>query len=273
MKNPPIILSVAGSDSSGGAGIQADIKTISALGGYACTVVTAITAQNTRQVSRAAYLPGTLVSDQLKAVFTDLEVSAVKVGMTGRYEIIKAIGYMLIKNRGIPVVVDPVMMSTTGRKLADDKSIDALKLILLPQCKLATPNLLEASVLLGKPVSTPDDMKQAAIALWQQYKCAFLLKGGHMDGSEESLDVLFDGQLHYFTAPRIDTPNTHGTGCTLSAAIATYIGMGMDLVEAINQAKDYLGRALLAGKNLHVGHGSGPVWHSVDHFPLQADGQ
>ena len=242
MKNPPIILSVAGSDSSGGAGIQADIKTISALGGYACTVVTAITAQNTRQVSRAAYLPGTLVSDQLKAVFTDLEVSAVKVGMT-------------------------------GRKLADDKSIDALKLILLPQCKLATPNLLEASVLLGKPVSTPDDMKQAAIALWQQYKCAFLLKGGHMDGSEESLDVLFDGQLHYFTAPRIDTPNTHGTGCTLSAAIATYIGMGMDLVEAINQAKDYLGRALLAGKNLHVGHGSGPVWHSVDHFPLQADGQ
>ena len=272
MKTPPIILSVAGSDSSGGAGIQADIKTISALGGYACTAITAITAQNTRQVSRVAYLPATLVTEQLKAIFTDLKVSAIKIGMTGQYDIIKAIGYQLIKHRDIPAVVDPVMMSTTGRKLADSKSIDALKLILLPQCRLATPNLFEASILLGKPISTPDDMKQAAIALWQQFHCAFLLKGGHLEGNE-TLDVLFDGQLHYFTAPRVDTPNTHGTGCTLSTAIATYIGTGMDLVEAINQAKAYLGRALQDGKELEIGQGNGPVWHSVDQFPLKNDTQ
>lgn len=261
-------MSVAGSDSSGGAGIQADIKTIAALGGYACTVITSVTAQNTRQVSRVAYLPHTIVAEQLKAVLSDLNVSAIKIGMTGKYEIIKSIGYLLIKHRDIPIVVDPVMMSTTGKKLADDKSIDALKLILLPQCKLATPNLFEASVLLGKPVNTADDMKQAAIALWQQYHCAFLLKGGHLEG-DETIDVLFDGQLHYFTAPRVNTPNTHGTGCTLSSAIATYLGAGMELIDAINQAKAYLSRALLAGKDMAIGQGNGPVWHAVDQYPLQ----
>ena len=163
MNTPPIILSIAGSDPSGGAGIQADIKAISALGGYAATAITAITVQNTRGVTKVNYLPPVVVSEQIKAIFNDLEVSAIKIGMTGQYDIVKAISYALIKRRDIPVVLDPVMVATGGRKLAESKAVDALRLFLLPQCKVATPNLLEASVLLGKEVRTTDDMKQAAI--------------------------------------------------------------------------------------------------------------
>lgn len=267
MNTPPIILSIAGSDPSGGAGIQADIKAISALGGYAATAITAITVQNTRGVAKVNYLPPVVVTEQIKAVFNDLNVASVKIGMTGQYDIVKAISYTLIKRKNIPVVLDPVMAATGGRKLAENKAIEALKLFLLPQCKVATPNLLEASILLGKEVRTTDDMKQAAIALWQQFHCAFLLKGGHLEG-DEMVDVLFDGQFHYFNSPRIETKNLHGTGCTLSSAIATYLGKGEELVEAITHAKEYIDRAIAAGTHLSVGHGNGPVWHFPDSYPL-----
>ena len=270
MNTPPIILSIAGSDPSGGAGIQADIKAISSLGGYAATAITAITVQNTRGVAKVNYLPPVVVTEQIKAVFNDLDVAAVKIGMTGQYDIVKAISYALFKRKDIPVVLDPVMVATVGRKLAENKAIEALRLFLLPQCKVATPNLLEASVLLGKEVRTTDDMKQAAIALWQQYHCAFLLKGGHLEG-DEMVDVLFDGQFHYFSGPRIETKNLHGTGCTLSSAIATYVGKGYELVEAIAQAKEYMNQVIAAGAHLAVGHGNGPVWHFPESHPLQPE--
>ncbi len=267
MNVPPIILSIAGSDPSGGAGIQADIKTISALGGYAATAITAITVQNTRGVAKTNCLPPVVVTEQIKAVLNDLDVASVKVGMTGQYNTVKAISYALLKRKDIPIVLDPVMMSTGGHKLTEDKAVEALRLFLLPQCKVATPNLAEASVLLGKEVRTTDDMKQAAIALWQQYHCAFLLKGGHLEGNE-MVDVLFDGQFHYFSSPRVETKNLHGTGCTLSSAIATYLGQGQELAEAIASAKDYMDRAIAAGQYLHVGQGNGPVWHFPDNYPL-----
>lgn len=267
MKNPDVILSIAGSDPSGGAGIQADIKTISALGSYAAAAITAVTAQNTQTVSLVQYMPSTLVRDQIKAVLDDLDVKAIKIGMTGQYDTIKAISSLLLKRRDIPVVLDPVMVSTSGRRLTDDKALRALPLFLLPLSRLSTPNLHEASVLLGAKVRTVDDMRQAARALHGRHQCAFLIKGGHVEG-DEMVDVLFDGEFHYFTAPRIETPNLHGTGCTLSSAIATFIGRGYELHDAVREAKDYLGRALQAGSQLRIGHGNGPLWHLTDQFPI-----
>ncbi len=267
MKQPPVILTIAGSDPSGGAGVQADIKTISALGGFAAAAITAITVQNTQKVMNVKYLSHILITDQIKAVLSDFNVSAVKIGMTGQYDITKNIGCIFLKLKNIPIVFDPVMVSGTGFKLANEKAINAMQLFLLPICRLATPNLFEASILLNEKVETFDDMKHAAMALWQKHHCAFLIKGGHLDGNE-MVDVLFDGQFHYFTAPRINTRNLHGTGCTLSSAIATYLGMGFELPEAITQAKGYLNRALEAGADLHIGHGNGPLWHSVDYSPL-----
>lgn len=266
MKTPPIILSVAGSDPSGGAGIQADIKTISALGGYAATAVTALTIQNTQGVQRVNYLPPVIVADQVKAVLADLDVAAVKIGMMGKYDIIKAVSCILIKRREIPIVFDPVMLATSGHSLADKKSVEGMKLFLLPQCQLATPNLNEASMLIGEKIRTVDEMKQAAMALHRQYNCAFLIKGGHLDG-EEMTDVLFDGELHIFTSPRIETKNLHGTGCTLSSAIATYLGMGCGLVDAVTQAKEYLNRAMVSASHLTIGKGNGPVWHLAEFYP------
>ena len=261
MKNPDVILTIAGSDPSGGAGIQADIKTISALGSYAAAAITSITVQNTQTVSLVQYLPAVLVRDQIKAVLDDLDVKAVKIGMTGQYDTIKAISSLLLKRRDLPVVLDPVMVSTSGRRLTD--------LVLLPLSRVATPNLHEASTLLGARIRTVDEMKQAARALYGRHQCAFLIKGGHMEG-EEMVDVLYDGDFHFFTSPRIDTPNLHGTGCTLSSAIATFIGRGCELPEAIAQAKEYLNRALQAGSQLRIGHGNGPLWHMADQFPVEA---
>lgn len=268
MKNPEVILSIAGSDPSGGAGIQADIKTISALGGYAATAITAITVQNTQTVSLVQYLPSVLVKDQIKAVLDDLNVAAIKIGMTGQYDTIKAISSLLLKRRDIPVVLDPVMVSTSGRRLTNDKAIRALPMFLLPMSLVATPNLHEASVLLGASIRTIDEMKQAARALHARHQCAFLIKGGHMDG-EEMADVLYDGEFHIFTSPRVETRNLHGTGCTLSSAIATFIGRGYKLPEAILEAKEFLNNALQGGSKLHIGRGNGPLWHQESQYPLE----
>ena len=263
MKNPDVILTIAGSDPSGGAGIQADIKTISALGSYAAAAITSITVQNTQTVSLVQYLPAVLVRDQIKAVLDDLDVKAVKIGMTGQYDTIKAISSLLLKRRDLPVVLDPVMVSTSGRRLTDDKALRALPLFLLPLSRVATPNLHEASTLLGARIRTVDEMKQAARAMYGRHQCAFLIKGGHMEG-EEMVDVLYDGDFHFFTSPRIDTPNLHGTGCTLSSAIAANLAKGQDLETAVTNAKAYLSGALAA--MLDLGHGSGPLDHA---YPLR----
>jgi len=193
MQTPTIILSIAGSDPSGGAGIQADIKTISALGGYAAAAITAITVQNTRGVTSVDYLPGPLVAAQTEAVLGDLHPAAVKIGMTGRTDIIVNLAACLSKYPDTPVVLDPVMLSSSGHPLMEPDATEALRTELFPRCRLVTPNLNEASFLLGKNLHTLQDMEQAATELSQHYGCAFLLKGGHLEG-DRMTDVLFDGQ-------------------------------------------------------------------------------
>ena len=252
MQTPTIILSIAGSDPSGGAGIQADIKTISALGGYAAAAITAVTVQNTRGVTSVDYLPGPLVAAQTEAVLGDLHPAAVKIGMTGRADI--------IANLAAPVVLDPVMLSSSGHPLMEPNATEALRTELFPRCRLVTPNLNEASFLLGKNLHTLQDMEQAATELSQHYGCAFLLKGGHLEG-DRMTDVLFDGQTHHFSSAHINTSNLHGTGCTLSSAIATFLGQGNSLPEAVRLAKAYMDKTIKAASQWEIGSGYGPLCH------------
>lgn len=260
MQTPTIILSIAGSDPSGGAGIQADIKTISALGGYAAAAITAITVQNTRGVTSVDYLPGPLVAAQTEAVLGDLHPAAVKIGMTGRTDIIVNLAACLSKNPDTPVVLDPVMLSSSGHPLMELNATEALRTELFPRCRLVTPNLNEASFLLGKNLHTLQDMEQAATELSQHYGCAFLLKGGHLEG-DRMTDVLFDGQTHHFSSARINTSNLHGTGCTLSSAIATFLGQGNSLPEAVRLAKAYMDKTIKAASQWEIGSGYGPLCH------------
>lgn len=261
MEKKAIILSVAGSDSSGGAGIQADIKTISALGGYAATAITAITVQNTLGVQAVHPVPAELVGKQMQAVMEDLQPDAVKIGMTGNVEIIGEIARLLHQFTPRQVVLDPVMVSTSGHSLMTDEALEALCTQLLPEVSLVTPNLHETEVLLRQPVRTVDDMEDAAGRLFEKYHCAFLIKGGHLTGSD-MCDVLYDGnELNIFSGSRIRSGNLHGTGCTLSSAIATYLAQGLSLYEAVEQAKVYIYRAIEDGQNLQIGQGNGPLWH------------
>ena len=247
-------LTIAGSDSGGGAGIQADIKTISALGGYAAAAITAVTVQNTRGVTSVDYLPGPLVAAQTEAVLGDLHPAAVKIGMTGRADIIVNLAACLSKYPDTPVVLDPVMLSSSGHPLMEPDATEALRTELFPRCRLVTPNLNEASFLLGKNLHTLQDM------LSQHYGCAFLLKGGHLEG-DRMTDVLFDGQTHHFSSARINTSNLHGTGCTLSSAIATFLGQGNSLPEAVRLAKTYMDKTIKAASQWKIGSGYGPLCH------------
>ena len=256
MQTPTIILSIAGSDPSGGAGIQADIKTISALGGYAAAAITAVTVQNTRGVTSVDYLPGPLVAAQTEAVLGDLHPAAVKIGMTGRADIIANLAACLSKYPDTPVVLDPVMLSSSGHPLMEPDATEALRTELFPRCRLVTPNLNEASFLLGKNLHTLQDMEQAATELSQHYGCAFLLKGGRL-----VTDVLFDGQTHHFSSAHINTSNLHGTGCTLSSAIATFLGQGNSLPEAVRLAKAYMDKTIKAASQWEIGSGYGPLCH------------
>ncbi|MGC5779648.1 bifunctional hydroxymethylpyrimidine kinase/phosphomethylpyrimidine kinase [Methylobacterium sp. NFXW15] len=256
-----IALTIAGSDSGGGAGIQADLKTFSALGVYGASVVTALTAQNTRGVQGIHDVPAAFVAQQIDSVFSDLKVGAVKIGMLSRPDVIAAVAEGLARHAGaIPVVLDPVMVATSGDRLIADEAVAVLRERLLPQVDIVTPNLPEAAVLLGE--EPEDDGAALAQRLLTLGARAILVKGGHGTGPE-SVDHLAtqDGVERRLAAQRVETRNTHGTGCTLSAAIAALLARGLPLPDAVAGAKDYLTAAIQAADRLAVGHGHGPVHH------------
>jgi len=258
----PTVLTIAGSDSSGGAGIQADIKTISSLGVYACSAITAITAQNTLGVRSIQGISPSILKDQIEAVFEDLVIDAVKTGMLYNSESIEVISECFARFRPRFFVLDPVMVSTSGSKLITDDAIQAVQQLLFPLATLVTPNIAEAEIFTGVKISSPEDMQAAAEIMLQKGCNAVLIKGGHLSGNE-SIDMLFEKGKNGsgIRSPFIETKNTHGTGCTLSAAIASYLALGEDLREAFVLAKDYIIHALYAGKDVEVGKGHGPVNH------------
>jgi hydroxymethylpyrimidine/phosphomethylpyrimidine kinase len=248
-----IALTIAGSDPSGGAGVQADLKTFHQFGIYGEAVITLITAQNTVSVTRVEMLPADLVIAQIQAVFEDIPPGAVKLGALGNQEIIEAVASLHIK---CPLVVDPVMISKHGAPLLAKDAVAAFRSLLLPQATLLTPNLEEATELTGHSVSTPAEMRTAAQALCDLGAGSVLVKGGHL--KEEALDVLLhQGKFHELTAERIQTPHTHGTGCALSAAITAGLSQGLLLPEAVWQAKRFVHAAILTNPGL--GHGAGPL--------------
>ncbi len=258
-----IALTIAGSDSSGGAGIQADLKTFAAFGVYGASVLTAITAQNTLGVRAIADLDPGFVGQQLDAVLEDLEVGAAKTGMLSRTAVIETVAERLRARRLPCLVVDPVMVATSGDVLLDPAALAALRERMLPLATLVTPNLREAELLTGRPVTDPAGMREAARALVGLGARAALVKGGHLTGA--ALDIFCDGHdFLEFVAPRVATRNTHGTGCTLSAAITAGLARGEPLNAAIAAAKRYITRALKTAPA--IGHGAGPVNHfaSVD---------
>lgn len=267
----PVVLTIAGSDSSGGAGIQADIKTISATGSYACSVITASTAQNTQGVFDVLPFPVSHVTQQLDAVFSDLNIVAVKIGMLANAEIVEAVANKLQAVRPRHLVIDPVLLSTSGRALLSQAALKPLQEILLPMADLVTPNLPEAAVLLGYPTDdTGDEPTWASpgmIADLQRLGLpAILLKGGHADDPHYSQDWLITATTTtMFSAPRIDEQNTHGTGCTLASAIASYLARGYSLSSAVEAAKRYISGAILHASQLDVGRGKGPLHHFYQH--------
>ena len=261
----PAVLAIAGSDSSGGAGIQADIKTIAAHGLFAETAITALTAQNTCGVRDVMEATPQMVAEQMDAVFEDIPPAAVKVGMVPSAAIAEAIAARLERWGARNVVVDPVMVATSGARLMGDDAASALVGRVLPLARVVTPNIPEAEALLGEPVRTEAEQELAALALTERLGCAVLVKGGH--GVADASDVLVEPAVEdegaprvtWLRAPRVKTANTHGTGCTLSSAIACGLAEGRSLPEAVSRAKDYLTGALAAG--LDLGRGSGPVDH------------
>lgn len=255
------ILTIAGSDSSGGAGIQADIKTISALGCYAMSVVTAITAQNTCGVSAVHLVDAKLVRMQLEAIFDDIHVDAIKIGMLGSSEIIYTVAECL-KNRNIPIVLDPVMVAKSGDVLLHADAVTALKEALFPIATLLTPNLPETAVLLGlKEADNRLNMELQAKKLLNLGVKTVLLKGGHLL-NDDSPDLLAtEHEFIWFEEKRFNTKNTHGTGCTLSSALATFIGMDYSIPDATSSAKRYLTNAIQNADRLMVGSGHGPTHH------------
>ena len=262
MTSPPIALTIAGSDSGGGAGIQADLKTFSALGVYGTSAITALTAQNTQGV-RAVHAPsGVFLAQQIEAVLEDMPVGAIKIGMLFNAEIIHAVAAKLACWPAIPAVLDPVMIATSGDALIRPDAVSAMVAELFPLARVVTPNLAEAAFLLN------EDMARDLVAMERQGRAilamgahAVLMKGGHSTGNE-AIDLLVTSSaVISFAAPRIETRNTHGTGCTLSSAIAAGLAKGMALEEAIEAAKKYLTAALEAGAGLRLGKGSGPVHH------------
>jgi len=258
---PVRLLAIAGSDSGGGAGIQADIKTASALGAYAMTAITAVTAQDTTGVGSIHLVPAAIVVEQIERCLSDIGADAIKIGMLGSREIALSVAAILARNaKGIPLIVDPVMVSTSGAELADAAVVDVLKSSLFPLASLITPNLPEAERLCGFPLHVGDDLLRAGKALLALGPRAVLLKGGH-GGSNTVTDLLFtpDESPRAYIAKRVDTKHTHGTGCTLATAIACGLGEGMLLGDAIQRAHDFVQRAIRAAPGF--GAGSGPIDH------------
>ena len=256
----PIALTIAGSDSSGGAGIQADLKTFTAFGVYGASVITALTAQNTQGVRGFETVSPAFVVAQMDAVLEDLEVGAIKTGMLATAEIVTAISHRLAAGRQPPLVVDPVMVATSGDALIAPDAVEAVRSVLLPLAALITPNLPEAARLLeAKQAATDAEVAAQAKALHALGCRAVLIKGGHGEG-DTAADYLYDGTtLQRFARPRVDTRHTHGTGCTLSAAITALLARGAPLNEAVERAKIFVWQGLQEGRYLRIGHGSGPV--------------
>ncbi len=257
-----IAVTIAGSDSSGGAGIQADLKTFSALGVYGASVITALTAQNTQGVAAIHAVPADFVAAEIDAVFSDLKVDAVKIGMLGAPDVIAAVAEGLDRWRQRRVVLDPVMVATSGDPLVPDDAVAAIRELLIPRALIVTPNLPEAARLLGEPVATsPVEMEEQARRLLALGAHAVLVKGGHAGGEESADFLLTPVSSRWLKAPRLPTRNTHGTGCTLSSAIAAKLALGRHLEGAVIAAKEYLTAALAAADTLEIGKGRGPVHH------------
>lgn len=263
----PRVLSIAGSDSGGGAGIQADLKTIAALGCYGMTAITALTAQNTLGVRSIHGVPPDILRDQIDAVLEDIGVDAVKIGMLHAPEIVMTVAEAIDRHGLKNVVLDPVMVATSGAVLIDNPAIQVLVRELFPRALLVTPNLDEAAFLVGRPLNNVDDMETAARELLAQGARVVLLKGGHLPGDTvKDLLLTASGDKHWMHAPRIQSANTHGTGCTLASAIASGLALGQPLLAAVEMARTYVRAALLAGANVKTGAGSGPLNHG--HAPL-----
>jgi hydroxymethylpyrimidine/phosphomethylpyrimidine kinase len=259
----PIALTIAGSDSSGGAGIQADLKTFAALGVYGASVITALTAQNTQDVTGIHDVPADFIAKQMDAVFSDLAVGAVKIGMLARAEAVAAVAAGLDRHKAQNIVLDPVMVASSGDRLMAKNAVQALTRTLMPRATLVTPNLPEAAALLDQPLAANEgEMEQQARALMKRGAKAVLIKGGHGTGGH-SVDLLVEpgGVVTRLSARRILTKNTHGTGCTLSSAIAAGLAKDFVLYEAVDKAKDYVTTAIAAADMLAVGHGHGPLHH------------
>lgn len=251
-------LTIAGSDSSGGAGIQADIRTMMANGVYGMSAVTALTAQNTMGVAAVMEVSPEFLARQIDSVFTDIVPDAVKIGMVSSAELAETIAERLAYYGAERIVADPVMVSTSGSRLMREDALEIMKKRLFPLAAVLTPNIPEAEILWGRQIRSAGDMEQAAVWIGDTYHCAVLCKGGH--SLEDANDLLYSrGGLRWFRGRRVDNPNTHGTGCTLSSAIAANLARGMELEKAVEKAKEYISGALASG--LDLGKGSGPLDH------------
>mgnify|MGYP006275162717 FL=1 len=273
----PKVLTIAGSDSGGGAGIQADLKVITALGGYGMSVITAITAQNTLGVTRIQDIDLDVVAAQMDAVFSDIGVDIVKIGMLASPEIVQTVAKTLRKHGIKKVVLDPVLRATSGASLGGDDTAQAIIQELFPLALLITPNMDEASLLLGRDIAGTNDFQSAAQELLDMGPQAVLIKGGHLDSThtqitdyliwrtlEDGLEVVQSKEFKHY---RVNTANTHGTGCSLASAIATYLAVGHDLSHAVAKAIAYIEAGLEAGRFLSIGEGPGPLWHMHDFYP------
>ncbi|MCW3804643.1 bifunctional hydroxymethylpyrimidine kinase/phosphomethylpyrimidine kinase [Plebeiibacterium marinum] len=266
MKTYNRVLTIAGSDSGGGAGVQADIKTISACGCYATSVITAITAQNTIGVTEVFPIPAPTVKNQMTAVLEDIGTDIVKIGMLHNSETIVSVHQILTQFQISNIVLDPVMVSTSGKTLLKQDAIITLKETLIPAVKVITPNIPEVELLLNKKASSQNDLPKLAKELGDQYHISVLLKAGHAIG-DELTDILYNfdkGEFTYLKSNRIKSKNTHGTGCTLSSALASFLAKGLILEEAASLAKKYMQKAILAGADYKIGKGHGPVKHFYD---------
>ncbi len=258
------VLSIAGSDSGGGAGIQADIKTITALGGYAATAITAITAQNTLGVRAIHAVPVSIIRSQIDAVLEDIGADCIKTGMLASGDIIDAVCERLAALAPhIPWVVDPVMVATSGARLLDEGAVAAMKSLLIPGAALLTPNIPEAEILSGLNIAGPDAMRAAGLALLALGAKAVLVKGGHMTGAQVQDVLIHEQGIEIFSSPRIDTRHTHGTGCTLASAIATGLAQGMALSDAVRRARAYVQEAIRTAPGFGAGHGPLNHGHTV----------
>lgn len=265
------VLTIAGFDGSGGAGIQADLKTFSALGCYGTTVLTALPVQNTLGVRSIYNIKTVCIEEQIKAILDDMQMDAVKIGMLHRPDIIEAVANILSRYSAINIVLDPVMASKNGYMLLLPDAIATLKEKLIPIVNVLTPNLFETSKLLGREIETKTQMEQAALDLVEMGPQAVIVKGGHLKGNCDDCLCMKNSniEIHWLSNPRIQTKNTHGTGCTFSAAIAAFLARGLPIFDAVSLAKQYLTQSIEAGAHVKIGQGNGPVhhFHQLWNFP------